>query len=131
MTSKAHFADRSPYGWWIAAYIELAVWDDKAKSSPRSRCTAWENTIILKARNREAAYKKAIRLGKAGATRFWNHDGKRKGRWSFLGLTKLLPIYEELEDGAEVLWVEHSGRSLAKISARVKKKRELEVFKRS
>ena len=52
----------------------------------------------------------------------------RTVHWKFLGLTELLPIYEKLEDGAEILWREHYNRSLRKILSKVKKKSELGIF---
>jgi hypothetical protein len=53
---------------------------------------------------------------------------RRTGRWVFVGLTSLLPIYDKLEDGAEILWREHENRTIRKICSLVKKKRKLEVF---
>lgn len=117
MRAKVAVANRSPYGWWIASYIELAVWGKGAKTSPRSRCIAWENTIILKAPNMAAAYKKALRLGSRNTSKF---DG---GHWEFMGLTLLLPIYEKLEDGAEIFWDDHTGKTLGKMRSLVKQKR--------
>jgi hypothetical protein len=118
----------SPTGWWIASYIERAAWDDEPPLLQSSRCTAWENTIILRAGNRDAAYKKAVRLGSSNRSTISDAAGKRTGRWVFEGLTSLLPIYDELEDGAEILWVDQSGRTLKTIRSKVKKKHELEVF---
>jgi hypothetical protein len=118
----------SPTGWWIASYIERAVWDDARRLSGASRCVAWENTIIFRAKDRDAAYSKAVRLGSLGRSTFSDPSGKRTGRWKFEGLSSLLPIYEELEDGAEVLWRDYSGVSLNRVRRMIKKKRELEAF---
>jgi hypothetical protein len=118
----------SPTGWWIASYIERAAWDDVPRTSGSSRCTAWENTIILKAKDRESAYRKAVRIGTSNKSTFSDSRGKRTGRWIFEGLTSLLPIYDEFEDGAEILWLDQSGRTLKKLRAMVKKKNDLEAF---
>ena len=40
----------------------------------------------------------------------------------------LLPIYEELEDGAEILCWEHENVTVKKLKSWVKGKRDLEVF---
>jgi hypothetical protein len=125
MGTEVAIADRSPYGWWIASYIERAVFDGKAKSSPRSRCVAWENTIILKAGGRESAYKKAVRLASRNKSKF------NGGHWEFIGLTSLLPIYDKLEDGAEVHWADHTGKTLKSVRGLVKQKRQLEIFTKS
>jgi hypothetical protein len=53
---------------------------------------------------------------------------KRRGAWRFEGLTELLPVYERIEDGAEISWTEHSNRSVKKIKSLVRRKRDLAVF---
>lgn len=128
MARKIPHRNRSPYGRWIATYMERAVWDDERKPDPNKRYLVWENTIILTAKDRNAAYTKADRMGHRHGSAFENTEGTRTGHWEFLGLTFLLPIYEELEDGAEILWSEHSGRPLKSLLAEVRKKDELEVF---
>jgi hypothetical protein len=92
------------------------------------RCLAWENTVLLKARNRHEAWRKAMRLGKLAQSEVREVGSGRKGVWRFEGLTCLLPVYERLEDGAEVMWVEHAGRSVKAIRALVKAKHDLEAF---
>ena len=121
--------NRSPHGWWIASYLERFEYEDEDRSSPDRRCLAWENTILVQARTREQAWRKAMAFGRLGeGSQGWNAKTGRKGAWHFEGLTSLLPIYDELEDGAEVLWQEHAGRSVRKIKGLVKRKRELSVF---
>jgi hypothetical protein len=126
---KIPWRNKSPFGWWIASFIERFQYEDEAEDNLNRRCIAWENTIIIKARNREEAYRKAERLGRLGEDDEGHRttDG-RKGTWRYEGLTSLLPIYEELEDGAEILWKEHENRSVKKIKSLVRAKQELEVF---
>ncbi len=120
----------SPYGWWIAKYVLRAQWDDTPNPSPNSRCTAWENTIILEAPDREAAYEKAMRIAAeaAEANEFEDDQAKRKGRFVLEGIASLLPIYEELCDGAEILWSEHENKTVKRVRSWVRQKHELEVF---
>lgn len=125
---RAVYQHRSPTGWWIASYIERALWDDTRRPSDSSRCAAWENTIIFKAKDRDSAYSKAVRLGSSNKSTFSDDTSKRTGRWVFEGLTSLLPIYDEIGDGAEVLWRDRSGRTLKSVRTMVKKKGELEAF---
>src|SRR5678816_1350300 len=121
--------NKSPHGWWIASYIIRFEYEDEDGTDPNRRCLAWENTILLTARNREEAFRKAAKFGKAGDGDGTYRDiGGRKGTWRYEGLTDLLPIYEELEDGAEILWKEHRNRMVRTIQSRVKSKGELKVF---
>jgi hypothetical protein len=123
------YKNRSPYGWWIASYLQRLEYAGEDRRNLTRRCLAWENTILLKARNRQEAWRKAIRLGKRGLPSEVREVGSdRKGFWLFEGLTSLLPVYESLEDGAELMWAEHSGRSVKSVRALVKAKHELAVF---
>jgi hypothetical protein len=123
--------NKTPYGWWIASYVQRFEWKAGQPPTNRSKCLCWENTIILKAKDREVAFQKATFLAKKSATGKWELLGDppgRPGRWILEGLTSLLPIYEPLEDGAEVLWSESKGKTLGTVRRRIKPKRRLEAF---
>jgi hypothetical protein len=128
-SAKVPYANRNHTGWWIASYIERFEYYDENKANLNRRCLAWENTILIRAPNREVAYRKAVARGRlSNGNEGWNSSSGRKGTWRFEGLTGLLPVYEELEDGAEILWQEHAGVSVRKIRGRIKRKHELAVF---
>jgi hypothetical protein len=121
---------QSPHGWWLASYLLRAEWDGESRHNPNRRCLAWENTIILRAKDREEAFTKVIALGEMDSRiEMREEGGLRKGNWRFEGLTELLPIYEKLEDGAEILWKEHKGRTVRTIKSWVRDKRELAAFR--
>jgi hypothetical protein len=68
---------------------------------------------------------------RASATGKWELLGDppgRLGRWVFEGLTGLLPIYEPLEDGSEVLWCEYKNKTLGTLRRRIRLKGKLEAF---
>ncbi len=82
----------------------------------------------MRASNREVAYRKAIKIGRlSDGSEGWDSSGRR-GAWRFDGLTGLLPVYEPLEDGAELLWRELSNVSVRKVKGLVKAKKDLGVF---
>ena len=120
--------NRSPYGWWIASYIERFERYDEPKRKLSRRCLAWENTILVRARDRDAAYRKATTQARLGHGNEARDSAGRKGAWRYEGLTMLLPVYERLEDGAEILWNEHSGRTVKSIRALARPKSRLPVF---
>jgi len=129
MKKQIPYRNKSPYGWWIATYIERFEYYDEDRKNPDRRCLAWENTIILKAKDCTEAYRKAVRFGSlSNGQEMWQSDSGRKGAWRFEGLTSLLPIYDELEDGAEALWRQYTYRTVKTIQALAKSKKELEVF---
>ena len=118
----------STFGWWVASFVERFEFYDEDKSNPNRRCIAWENTILLKAKDRERAYKKAVAIGKRrSGGQGWNSEG-RKGVWKFEGLTHLLPVYDQIEDGAEILWTSHENVAVKTVRALVRARKDLEVF---
>jgi len=125
------WANRSPYGWWVASYIQRFEYKGQPRMAATARCLAWENMILIRAKSRELAYTKAIRFAKEASPRRWNLFGDppgRLGRWVFEGLTSLTPIYDPLEDGSEIIWTEHRNTTLSKVRRRIKAKHLLEVF---
>lgn len=120
--------NKSPYGWWIASLVERFEYYDEDKNNLNRRCLAWVNTILIQAHDREEAYRKALEYGSySEGSEAWDDTG-RKGCWRFEGIATLLPIYDQLEDGAELLWEEHENRSVKTVQSWVRQKEELETF---
>jgi hypothetical protein len=127
---KIPYRNRNHTGWWIASYLIRFEWYDEDRANPNRRATAWEDTVLIKASSREIAYKKTIGIGKShnGSEAWDSSDHQRKGAWRFEGLTSLLPIYDKIEDGVEILWREYESKSVKGIRAMVKRKADLECF---
>jgi hypothetical protein len=126
--TKIPFRNRSPFGWWIASYIERFEYYDENKNNLARKCLAWENTVLIRARTREQAYRRAVALGRLSSGNEGWDSTKRRGAWRFEGLTDLLPVHEKLIDGAEILWKEHANRTVKTIKSLVKRKQDLSVF---
>jgi Domain of unknown function (DUF4288) len=122
-------ASQSAHGWWVATYVERFEYDHEDKANLNRRCKAWENTIIVRATERDEAYQKAESFGRGAGDSEMVDEAGRTGRWIFEGLISLLPIYEELADGAEIVWSEHQGISVKRVKSWVKVKEELEAFR--
>jgi len=121
--SKVPFRNRSPSGWWIFDEVEYWVSNRQRRLTRKSRCLVWINTRIIRAKDRDQAYRKALALGQAG------HPSETYGgEWRFAGISMLLPIYEDLEDGAEISWTERRRIPLARIKKLAKSKQQLSVF---
>ena len=104
---KIHDTYESPYGWYIVSIIERFERLNEDKSNANRRCTAWENTLIVQADNIMHAYDKVVKDQKEAHSKDICELDGHKGGWIFEGVTDILPIYEELEDMAEILWTEH------------------------
>jgi hypothetical protein len=116
----------SPVGWYVASYLHRFVELEAAKTGESKRHTVWKNTILIKAESPDEAYKKAIKFGREGCKPYKNLRNQRV-RFQFEGLTSLIPVYDEIKDGSEILWSSHK-RSLKSIKTMVKGKHELEAF---
>jgi hypothetical protein len=121
--SKIPYRNKSPSGWWVFNEVEQWVSNRQQKISPKSRCLVWVNTRLIRAKDRHEAYRKALACGRSG------HPSKtRGGEWRFAGISMLLPVYESLDDGAEILWTERGRMRVANIKKLVKTKHQLSVF---
>jgi len=132
MEKKIPERNISPFGWWVATLIERFEFEDEDKSNPRRRCHAWTNTVIFKAEDRDAAYQKALKIGKTSdsVTNGWHQEGiDRKGAWVFEGLSSLLPIYDKIDpDGTEILFENNENITVRRVKSLARTKEELEVF---
>jgi hypothetical protein len=122
--------NKSPVGWYVAKVLVRFEWDDEDKENPNRRCRAWVNQILIKAKNAELAYTKALEYGRLHEeSEAWDDDDEeRKGRWRFEGLVSLLAIYDKFEDGSEISYSESKNRSVKTIQSWVVPKDDLEVF---
>lgn len=102
----------SPVGWYVGTYqlrfVELA---DPKRNSPKRRFLCWENTVLVRARNMREAARKVVKVGEAFTKPYKGGPSGVDVQWVFEGLIDLLPVYEEIEDGAEIMWAERT-RSL-------------------
>jgi len=121
--SEIAYRNRNHTGWWIFTEVEYWVSDRQRRLKPSSRCPVYENTRLLRAKSREEAYRKATELGGAGRPSRTN-----AGEWRFAGISMLLPVYDKIEDGAEILWDDRRRIPLSRIKKMVKGKNQLSVF---
>jgi len=85
------------------------------------------NTVLIKADSPEMAYGKAMAMDEEHQQVFTNSDGEEV-QVSFRGLRDLYPVYDRLEDGAELLYEESEAISEEDIAKIVTAKEDLAVF---
>jgi hypothetical protein len=115
----------SPVGWYVGAYlirfIELGA---KNNEDPEARFQSWENTVIVNAENLSKAYDKVVAIAKATTKPYKGGDAGIPVKWVFEGVTELLPIYEPLEDGSEIMWRERNSTKLKSLKKLVRGRRD-------
>lgn len=113
----------SPVGWYVASYlirfVELARKDIE---DPEARFLSWENTVLIRAGDLDEAYDKCVALAREGTAPYKGGPDGVPVQWQFEGVTDLLPIYEELADGSEIMWAEHAPRKLKNLRALVRER---------
>ena len=115
----------SPVGWYVGSYlIRFTEIDDETNENPEERFMSWENTIIVKADNLDHAYDKVVEIAKGDTEPYRGGKDGVPVQWIFEGVTELLPIYDKLEDGSEIMWAEHAPRKLKNLKKIVKQKHE-------
>lgn len=92
--------------WYIAEIIEKCEPVDRNENLDLRRVTTWGNFHLIKADTPEKAYEKAVKIGKDGEYKFINAD-KHEMEWVFVGIADLIPVCEDIEDGAELMWTDY------------------------
>lgn len=107
-------ANLSPVGWYVASYlirfVEVGAPDN---DDPERRFLTWENTILIRARDLHHAYDKVVAFAQRETEPYASHPTGEPVQWLFEGITELLPIHEDLEDGAEIMWADRRHRKLS------------------
>ncbi|MGQ8338633.1 DUF4288 domain-containing protein [Sunxiuqinia sp. A32] len=92
--------------WYIVEIIEKCEPVERDEKQDLRRVITWGNHHLIKANSPEKAFDKAVKLGKESEYKFTNAD-KIEMEWIFVGIGDLLPIYEDIEDGAELMWTDY------------------------
>jgi hypothetical protein len=96
--------------WYIAEIIEKCEPVNRNEAQELRRVKTWGNFHLIKAETPKKAYSKAVKIGKKSEFKFTNTDNIEM-EWIFIGIGNLIPIYEDIEDGSELMWTEYGNIS--------------------
>ena len=111
--------DVSPVDWYLVFALLQHVPDQEEGYGYHS---LWENTYLVKANSPMVAFDKGVKIAKRDEENL-EHKG-RKGGWAYVGIKQVLPIYEKLEDGAELFWTDLGKRKKSETEKKVLTKEE-------
>lgn len=111
--------DVSPVDWYLVSALLKHVPERKEDHEYQS---LWENTYLIKANSPVVAFDKGVKAAKKDEENI-EHKG-RKGVWTYVGIKQVLPIYEKLEDGAELFWTDLGKREKSETESKVLTKEE-------
>ncbi len=113
----------SPVGWYLVSYLlRFVELDDKDKNNDNARFLSWENSILVRATDQDEAYEKGVKMAHAATEPYQGGSAGVPVQWELVGVTEVLPIYEELGDGAEIAWTERAPRLLKNLKKMVRPK---------
>jgi len=121
---KAEKISNKNGNWYIVEIIEKYEPVERNEKQELRRVTTWGNHHLIKADSPEKAFDKAVKLGKEAEYKFTNSD-KIEMEWIFVGIGELLPIYEDIEDGVELMWNDYGFISNRRTMRMPYKKKEL------
>src|SRR5436190_138355 len=117
----------SPVGWYVGSYLlRFIELEAEGNDDPSCEFLVWENTVLVAAASLDEAYEKVMAVGTRATEPYQGGPDAVPVQWVFEGVSQLLPIYEELADGAEIMWEEHESMTLEKVRKRA---RPLHEFK--
>jgi hypothetical protein len=109
--------------WYFVEIIERCEPNGTDDKRPLRRCIVYGNYHLIKADSVDEAYDKAEKIGREGNYNFKNAN-KMNMKWEFVGIGDLLPIYEDIEDGAELMFTDYGFISAKRSDGFVKSKAE-------
>ena len=119
----AHVKNTSPVGWYVCSYLlRFVELGQPNNDDPESRFLSWENTVLIKATSIEEAYDKTIKIGEESTEPYKGGPQGVDVQWVLEGVTEVLPVYEEIEDGSEIMWNERPPRKLKSLRALIRKR---------
>ena len=129
MEQNYHTSQISTAGWYIASYIQridpVTVYEDE--DSSHEPWAVWENRILVRASTPDEALRRTNEHLAECGREYTNSDNVLL-RDTVVGLTSLLPIYDSLEDGNEIEWIDHTGETIIEMFERVRDNSALEAF---
>jgi hypothetical protein len=112
---------RSKPEWYIAELVEkITVAED-------SRNVVHQNLVLIRTTSADEAYEKAVTVGKNGETSYENPAGNLV-HITFEGISDLVQMYEDLEDGAELTFRRTVGLTHEQIRALIVPRDQLPVY---
>lgn len=113
----------SPVGWYLVSYLlRFVELNDEHKDNDEARFLSWENSILVRAQTLDEAYARGLKMARETAKPYKGGPSGVPVQWKLVGVTDVLPIYEELQDGAEILWTERAPRKLKNLKMMVRPK---------
>jgi hypothetical protein len=111
--------------WFLADVVERSEAVGTDKSNTNRRCLTWVNTLLIQASSLSDAYDKAMIIAKKTYTSRYKAVSGRTIQWTVVGISSLVPVYEELKHGSEISWTDRGYLSAKRSSAMVITKRKL------
>ncbi len=97
----------SPVDWYVGTYqLRFTEHAHTFNEDLNHKFLCWKNTVIVRATSLEHAYDKVVAIGMKSTMPYKGGPDSVDVQWVFEGVVELLPIYEALEDGAEIMWSE-------------------------
>ena len=114
--------DISPVGWYVGSYLlRFIEVEQEGNYDPEQRFQSWENTVLVKADSMKEAYSKIEQIARSESEPYQGGKGVPV-QWLYEGITELLPVYEELKDGAEIMWLPRRRTKLKNLRKLIKEK---------
>ncbi|RYD83202.1 MAG: DUF4288 domain-containing protein [Verrucomicrobiaceae bacterium] len=122
MLRTYHPLQHSPTGFYLASILECTSSD-----GPDDPLQVWENTHLIRAESPKAALTEAIRIGQANEREYQGEEG-RICQVRFGGITRLSPVHENPESGAEIHWLDLTDIDESALAKRVAGKTVEEAY---
>ncbi len=110
--------------WFIVEIIESCEPVSSDQTRDLRRLQVHGNYILINAENAKRAYEKAEKIGRENEYEFENTDNV-KMKWKFEGISQVLPIYDDIQNGNELFYCDYGQISSRRAKKIVTNKKEI------
>jgi hypothetical protein len=99
---------QSPFNWYLGTYVVgFNLVDVDHAHDLHEQYDGWEVSVMVKADSCEQAYDKIVQAAKRDTRHYVGELDGTSVDWEFKGVTELDPIFTEVNEVSDVVYVEH------------------------
>lgn len=101
--------NQSPFNWYLGTYIVgFELLDVDPADDLHDQFDAWEESVMVKTDSCHQAYDRIIKVGQRDTRYYIGELAGTSVDWFFKGVTELDPVYSDVNETSDVVYVEHN-----------------------
>ncbi len=106
--------NQSPFNWYLGTYIvSFNLVGAEKGHELHDQFDAWEVSVMVRAENCRQAYDRVVEVAQRDTRQYIGELAGTSVSWVFEGITEIDPLYSDVKETADVVYVEHNHTRLS------------------